>query len=120
MKTSSYEEEERLPIDHTKIMDGFGQLSRSKYYQAFYTNCGICNEKTFVTAKTQKYILEVKIIPVKMLQRGAVFCKSCTKRRGRINYLKKGNKFLKVENGRVELTRLRDEEQKLKSDKTSF
>ncbi|MDF1699242.1 MAG: hypothetical protein P1U56_25530 [Saprospiraceae bacterium] len=101
-------------IEHDKIIDGFAELYHHKKYIEFHSNCGICSTKICVTPRTQKYVLEVKGVPVKMMKRGALFCENCRKRRARINYLKKGNKFIEVENGKAELKSLRDEEYNLK------
>jgi len=99
-------------IEHDKIIDGFAELTHHTNYIEFHVNCGICSIKICATPEIQKYVLEVKGVPVKMMKRGALFCENCSKRRARINYLKKGNKFIEVENGKTELKNLQDEENK--------
>jgi len=97
-------------IDHDRVMDGHGQLLGYTSYVAFETYCGICDAPFLLTAADQKRLLEKRGVPVKMLRRGAAFCAACAKRRGRINYLKRGQRFLEVEGGREELAQLEAEE----------
>jgi len=101
-------------IEHDKIIDGFAELNNHKDYIEFYANCGICSTAICVTPEIQKYVLEIKGVPVKMMKRGALFCDNCRKRRARINYLKKGNKFIEVENGKIELKNLQEEERNVR------
>lgn len=103
-----------IKIDHEKIIDGFAELDHHKKYIEFHIHCGVCSTKTYVSPEIQKYILEIKGVPVKMMKRGALFCETCRKRRARINYLKKGNKYLEVENGKTDLKKLQDEENKIR------
>jgi hypothetical protein len=63
-----------LPIDHTKIMDGFSQLRAFTIYEPLNTFCGICDDPIILSPQEQKYLLEVKGVPVKFLQRGAAYC----------------------------------------------
>jgi len=78
-----------LPIDHSRIMDGFQELARHASYVAFETFCGICDIAILATAFDQKHLLEAKGVPVKALRRGALFCRSCRTRRARIRELRK-------------------------------
>jgi hypothetical protein len=57
-------------IEHDKLIDGFAELTKHRHYLSFETFCGICDTPVTVSPKTQKYMLEVKAIPVKMLRRG--------------------------------------------------
>lgn len=100
-------------INHNEIIDGFSELQDHKNYLSFNSYCGICDDKILVTPENQKYLLEEKKVPVKMLKRGALFCNSCSKRRARINYLRKGNQFLEEKNGRANLNELEKEENEL-------
>lgn len=104
-----------LPIKHTEIIDGFAELTNHKNYLPFSSFCGICDAKIDVTPADQKHVLEVKKVPVKMMKRGALLCEDCIKRRSRIKFLRKGNKFLEIENGKVDLSELEKEENELKS-----
>lgn len=106
---------EPLLIDHSSIIDGFGELTEHKQYKPFNSYCGICDQNVYVTSAIQKYIVEINKVPVKMLRRGAIFCENCKTRRAKINYLKNGNKYLEVEEGKTELINLRKEEQEIKS-----
>ena len=106
--------------DHSIIIDGFAELINYKNYQPFSSFCGICDDQIIVTSAVQKHLIETKKVPVKMLKRGAIFCTTCKERRARINYLRKGNKFLEEENGRAELIDLEKEEQELKGNSTGL
>ena len=88
-----------MRIIHSKIMDGFGELARHKFYKSFRSHCGICDREIQVTPSVQKWLLEKKGLPVKMLRRGAVFCEACTRRRARIKYLRKNDNGKGIENG---------------------
>lgn len=97
-------------IEHAKLVDGFGQLTLSPVYVPFETFCGICDAPFVLAPRVQKYMLEVRQIPVKMLARGAVFCVECRRRRSRINWLHSHDRWRSVPNGAEELQRLRSEE----------
>ena len=102
-------------IEHQKIIDGFGQLDGYVYYCPLDTHCGICDTPFTLAPRFQKYMLEVKGIPLKMLQGGAVYCTNCRRRRSRINWLRSGEKWRTEADGEEELRRLQDEEQNLKA-----
>jgi hypothetical protein len=55
-------------------------------------------------------MLEVNRVPVKMLQRGAVFCEPCRVRRSRIKALRKEHPQRQGQSGVEELDRLEAEE----------
>ena len=97
-------------IDHAKVMDGFGQLRGHEVYRPIATFCGICDEPIELSAREQKYLLEVKGVPVKFLRRGAAYCQRCTARRARINYLRRGDRWRQEPEAADELARLRAEE----------
>lgn len=101
------------PICHAQLIDGFGELKSHSRYLAFETFCAICDEPFTLHPGAQKYLLEVKQIPVKMLRRGAVFCVRCRKRRTRINWLHHHDRWRTVLNGAEERARLREEERQL-------
>ena len=107
-------QEQLLPIKHADIIDGFTELQDHINYLPFNSFCGICDGKIAVSPRDQKHVLEVKKVPVKMMRRGALLCENCIKRRGRINYLKKGNKFIEEENGKTDLSKLESQEKELK------
>lgn len=102
-------------IEHNKLIDGFAELTKHRCYLSFDTFCGICDAAVTVSPRTQKYMLEVKSIPVKMLRRGAVYCVKCRQRRSRINWLKRGDRWRAERNGKEELKDLLSEEQNLKN-----
>jgi hypothetical protein len=97
-------------IDHAKVTDGFGELTTHRAYRALTTFCGICDERIVVSPREQKYLLEVKGVPVKRLRAGAAFCQRCAARRSRINYLASGERWRHEPNGAAELASLRSEE----------
>jgi hypothetical protein len=98
---------EAVPIDHGKLIDGFGELWGYATYRPFDTFCGICDAPVILTPGEQKYLLEVKRVPVKMLQRGAVYCASCRSRRARMNELKRIDGTKTAPDVRAELAQLR-------------
>ncbi len=79
-------EKRGTPIDHGKVMDGHGRLAGRSSYVSFVTPCVVCGTPFAFTGTAQKYVLEVKGVPVKAL-RGSAFCARCMKRRGRIHAL---------------------------------
>ena len=99
-----------VPIDHHRIVDGVGQLDGCVSYVPFDTYCGICDESCHVAPRMQKYILEENGVPVKSLQRGAVFCERCRARRARIHALRRGDGWRRVPGGAEEVERLEREE----------
>lgn len=113
------EQNQLLPINHQKIIDGFNQLAEHINYLPFESFCGICDDDIFVTAKKQQYILEEKRVPVKMLMRGAILCKKCAKRRAKMHFLRKGNHWTEIENGKELLQELEDEERLLQTNSKS-
>lgn len=109
------EKDESLhPIDHSAIMDGLSELTAYKNYKPFDTFCGICGAACHVTSREQKYILEVKGVPAKMLRRGAVFCDMCLERRVKIKGLRKHHHDKGDSAGKVLLKKLIAEEDALK------
>ena len=103
-----------LPIDHSKIIDGFAELAGQVNYQLFDTFCGICSEETHVTPAVQKHLLEVKQLPVKFMHYGAIYCACCAKRRIHINFLRKKDRWHNIENGQEALQSLLADEEQLK------
>jgi hypothetical protein len=79
----------RVPIDHTKVCDGFAQLASSKFYRDRDATCGICGRDFILGALAQKEILEQNGVPVKFLDRGAAFCGTCLPIRRRIKALER-------------------------------
>ena len=104
-----------LPIDHSAVIDGFGQLVNHVNYLPFETFCGLCDAPCHVTSRTQKHILETNRVPVKMLQRGAIYCERCRVRRTRINELRKADNYTRVVGGKEELDELIAEEKRMQS-----
>ena len=99
-----------MQIDHTKITDSSGDFVNIIEYIDFTTNCGICGVEFLLTSAAQKYILEVRRVPVKLLRKGAAFCDECTSRRSKINSLKRAEKWRTLPHGKEELHRLLQEE----------
>lgn len=108
--TRDARQEPLIPIDHARIVDSQAQLVGFPNYVPFDTYCGICDSKCHVTPRTQKYILEVRRVPVSALRQGAVFCESCRARRARIQALRRNDRWRTVEDGASELSRLEAEE----------
>lgn len=81
-------DEEQVEIEHEKVIDGFGHLVGHKYYRAFPSTCSICGRSLVLSASDQKYLLEVKGVPVKLMQYAA-FCMQCRSHRARIKFLKR-------------------------------
>ena len=102
-------------INHHKLIDGFGELDGAHTYVPFETFCGICDAPFVLHPRIQKYMLEVRQIPVKMLQRGAVFCLSCRRRRSRLNWLHRHDRWREAPGGAEERDRLRSEEYKARA-----
>ncbi len=107
--------DDEVVIDHLRVTDGFGQLDGHLYYRPLRTYCGICDTPFTLMPRVQKYMLEVKGIPVKMLKSGAVYCVECRRRRSRINWLKSGDRWRSEPYGQEALRHLQDEEQKLEA-----
>lgn len=103
-------EESAERIDHAKIMDGFAELRGHVHYIPMNTFCGICDEPIQVSPASQKYLLEVKGVPVKFLRRGAALCKQCAQRRARMKFLAQSASQLGDKSGAEELGHLRTEE----------
>src|SRR4051812_8228144 len=102
-------EDEQL-IEHAKLTDGFGELTTHRIYRPLSTFCGVCDTPIVVSPLEQKYLLEIKGVPVKRLRAGAAFCQPCAARRSRINYLARGERWRQEPNGASELAALRSEE----------
>jgi hypothetical protein len=83
-----------VPIDHSKLCDGFAQLAFSKFYRDRDATCGVCRADFLLDARAQKEILERNGVPLKMLDRGAAFCPSCLPRRRRLNELNRWRRRL--------------------------
>jgi hypothetical protein len=107
-------DESLYPIDHNAIMDGLSELAKHKHYIPFDTFCGICGEACHVTSREQKYILEVRGVPAKMLRRGAVFCDACLERRVKIKGLRQHHHDKGDSAGKLLLKKLIAEEDELK------
>jgi hypothetical protein len=101
-------------ITHSRLIDGFGELSAARYYVPYETSCGICDAPFTVHPRIQKYILEIRQVPVKVFRDGGVFCVPCRKRRSRITWLHRHDRWRTVPDGAAERERLRQEEYELK------
>lgn len=64
-------------IDHGRIIDGFGELSEQVTYEAYEAQCGLCDARFVFSPQAQKYVHEVRGIPIKMARRGAAYCQRC-------------------------------------------
>ena len=108
------DEDEQL-IDHTKITDGFGELTAHRTYRPLATFCGVCDTPIILSPREQKYLLEVKGVPVKRLHAGAAFCQPCAERRSRINHLARGESWRHEPDGEAELAALQAQERQAES-----
>lgn len=77
----------RAPIDHSKIIDGFGELQGRSWYEPFETRCAGCRKPIVFEGADQKYVHEVRGVPIKMARRVAR-CGECARARGRVNRAK--------------------------------
>jgi hypothetical protein len=75
----------RVPIDHSRLIDGFAELRGRTHYEDESLQCGDCGRAFVFTAAAQKYVFEVRGVPVKMRNRGAAFCDACRDVRARRN-----------------------------------
>ena len=108
------DESEQL-IDHARLSDGFGELTRHRTYRPLATFCGVCDAPIVVSPREQKYLLEVKGVPVKRLRAGAAFCQPCAARRSRINHLARREQWKQEPGGASELATLRADERRAES-----
>lgn len=75
---------DQAPIDHRRLVDGFGEMSSRTHYEGFESKCGRCGCAFWFSATAQKYVHEVRGVPVKRA-RSAGFCDACAKARGKKN-----------------------------------
>ncbi len=68
------DEKATVPIDHTQVVDGFGELSSRTHYAPYKTRCGRCGASFCFTAAAQKYVYEVRQVPLKS---NAKYCSRC-------------------------------------------
>lgn len=106
--------DQNVPIEHGKLIDSVGLLRGFRLYRPIKTFCGICDAPFTLSPAVQKYILEVNRVPVKMLQRGAIYCVACRRRRSRIKWRKRGDRWRTEPKRKEELDRLVAEEEELK------
>lgn len=76
-----------VPIDQSRVIDGFGEVSGQTEYADEQVHCGLCGKKFVFTAAAKKYVFEVRRVPVKMRHRGAAYCDVCRDRRAAFNRL---------------------------------
>lgn len=90
-RTMFYEspEDTPLPIDHSRLIDGFGYLTLTKFYRDRDVPCRICGDRFVLSASAQKELLEQNSIPVRSLDTGAALCAWCLPRRRRIKALRR-------------------------------
>lgn len=72
-----------VPIDHGRIIDGWGELAGVTHYQSHQRPCGSCGATFVFTARDQKYVREVRGVPVKMDR--VAYCSSCVRVRAAEN-----------------------------------
>jgi hypothetical protein len=72
-------------IDHSKIIDGFDEMRGKTHCENFEATCGRCGTEFVFTAADQKYVHEVRGVPIKHARRGAAFCKACATQQGEAN-----------------------------------
>lgn len=68
------------PIDHARIIDGFGELTGRTHYEDRQVRCGECGIAFTFTARDQKYVHEARGVPIKMAGHAA-YCSACLPRR---------------------------------------
>ena len=90
-----------VPIDHSKVIDGFGEVSGKTEYADERVRCGLCGTKFVFTAAAKKYVFEVRGVPVKMRHRGAAYCDPCRDRRAALNRLLRAIERLQREHRRA-------------------
>jgi len=71
----------RIKIDHTKVIDGFGELAGRHTYEPREVRCGLCGKPFVFSTKAQKYVHEVRGVPYKRADSGAAYCATCLPRR---------------------------------------
>ncbi|KIG17773.1 hypothetical protein DB30_02806 [Enhygromyxa salina] len=76
------------PIDHTRVIDGFGELVGRTHYESFETECGRCGVTFVFSATAQKHVHEQRGVPIKRARAGAGYCSACATARGRDNRLR--------------------------------
>lgn len=64
-------------VDHGRIIDGFGELSEQATYEPYEVQCGLCDARFAFSPREQKYVHEVRRVPIKMARRGAAYCQRC-------------------------------------------
>lgn len=107
-------EDSSVPIDHDVIIDPWGELRQHEHYVPYHGFCGICDTAFVVTPRIQKFLLEIKRIPVKMLTEGAAYCGSCARRRGRMKSLARAMSQRGEKGLHEQWYALRDEERALR------
>lgn len=73
---------DRAPIDHRRLVDGFGEMNGRTHYEGFESTCGRCGASFTFTAAAQKYVHEQRGVPIKRA-RSAGFCPACTRSAGK-------------------------------------
>lgn len=77
--------EDPVPIDHARIIDGLRELEGETHYQPREVKCGDCGVMFTFSPSAQRYVHEVRGVPVKMAERGSVFCARCVPPRAEAN-----------------------------------
>lgn len=68
--------QDSAPIDHGKLVDGFGEMQGRTHYEEFETNCARCGARIRLTAAAQKHLHERLGIPIKRAH-AAGLCSTC-------------------------------------------
>ena len=75
----------KVPIDHGRIIDGFGEMIGYTHYEDRVLPCGGCGVLFTFTARDQKYVHEIRGVPIKFADRGAAYCSECVRARAAQN-----------------------------------
>lgn len=80
-----------VAIDHGRVIDSFGELSKSTHYHSYKTQCGRCGCAFVFSAKAQQYVFETRRVPVSKKD-SATFCEDCAARAGDANRTQRESK----------------------------
>jgi hypothetical protein len=64
------------PVDHSRLVDSFGEMRGRTHYEGFESNCAHCGARFSLTAVAQRHLHEQLGIPIKRAQ-VAGLCSTC-------------------------------------------
>lgn len=85
------------PINRNRINDSWGELIGKMYYRDYVTLCAKCGNEFLFTGGAQKYVLEIRRVPVSKIEQNTL-CKKCHLKR--VNRREK-KQILQVSNPRA-------------------